>query len=424
MRRALSLALLGLLLASCGQPARPAITDVQNPPLVSVILNVLTPPGSPANEPVQLDVVDLLTGLSFNRQAVNMQRSGDGSYATTLSVPAGSLLTYRYSRVSAAAAVDEVSATGEPIAYRSFLVSGAGHVVHDLIAAWADAPASTLPVGQVAGRITAADSGQPLGGIAVRAAGLATLSDAEGRFYFDGLPQGLHNMVLTDPEGRYQSFQQGALVAAGSQTPAELQLQPAALANVTFILVPSANSPAGVPVFLLGNLTALSRGMVLTAHDGGYSLTLQLPSGIDLRYKYSLGDGFWNAEHYAEGGFVQRQLIIPAGTQQLTVRDNLQGWTAGSSAPLWFDLSAPADSGAVYLQFKLLDWATPLPMWDLGGGRYTYVLYSPTNFGEGLEYRYCRDAACSQLEADAPVRQVNGNQREMQQIQDNLSAWQ
>src|SRR5690606_14931318 len=124
MRRALSLALLGLLLASC-QPARPAITDVQNPPLVSVILNVLTPPGTPANEPVQLDVVDLLTGLSFNRQAVNMQRSGEGSYATTLSVPAGSLLTYRYSRVSAAAAVDEVSATGEPIAYRSFLVSGA-----------------------------------------------------------------------------------------------------------------------------------------------------------------------------------------------------------------------------------------------------------------------------------------------------------
>src|SRR5690606_32916365 len=101
-------------------------------------------------------------------------------------------------RQSAAGAVDEVSATGQPILYRSFLVTGAGHVAHDLIAAWADQPIE-LPHGQIDGRITSAVNGDPLAGIEVRASGLSTTTDSEGRFRFDGLTQGLHNMVLTDP---------------------------------------------------------------------------------------------------------------------------------------------------------------------------------------------------------------------------------
>ncbi|MCW5873560.1 MAG: carboxypeptidase regulatory-like domain-containing protein [Anaerolineales bacterium] len=420
MRRLFTLLVCALLLAACGGgQSAPDITDYKAPPGVQVVLNVLAPPDSPSGEPVQLHVVDAVTGVSFNLRRVNMQPSGAGSYAVTLSVPPGTLLTYRYSR---AGAVDEVTATGEPIVYRSFLVTGAGHVAHDLIAAWAD-QAAELPHGQVDGQVSAADSGFPLAGIEVHASGLRAVTDAEGRFRFDGLTQGLHNMVFTDPQGRYQSFQQGALVAAGSQTPAEIQLQPAEMANVTFILVPNEASPGGIPVFMLGNLGELANQPLLAAHDGGYSITLQLPTGTDLRYKYTLGDGLWNAEHSADGAFVLRQLIIPAGTSQLTVRDHMQLWTAGASAPIWFDLNAPEDSGAVYLQFKLLDWATAVPMWNLGNGHYAYVLYSPTNFAEPLEYRYCRDAYCEQPEADAPSRSVVGNQSEMQQIQDSLVGW-
>lgn len=423
MKRTFMLLICALWLAACGGgPSAPPLTDYKPPAAVQVVVNVLAPAGSPSGEPVQLDVVDTVTGVSFNRRQVTMQPSGVGSFAATFSVPPGTLLTYRYSRLSVNGSVDEVTATGEPILYRSFLVTGPGHVAHDLIAAWADQP-TELPYGQIDGLVTAADSGAPLAGIEVRAAGLSAVTDGEGRFRFDGLTQGLHNMVLVDPQGRYQSFQQGALVAAGSQTPAALQLQPAEMAAVTFILVPNETSPGAIPVFLLGNLGELGQKPLLNAHDGGYSITLQLPTGVDLRYKYTLGDGLWNAEHRTDGGFVLRQLIIPAGTSQLTVRDNLQLWTAGSSAPIWFDLTAPEDSGSVYLQFKLLDWANAVPMWNLGNGHYAYVLYSPTNFAEALEYRYCRDAACQQPEANTPARSVIGNQSEMQQIQDNLAAW-
>ncbi|HRN50346.1 MAG TPA: carboxypeptidase regulatory-like domain-containing protein [Anaerolineales bacterium] len=422
MKRILLL-LCGLFLAACGgQETAAPITDYTPPASVQVVLNVLVPEGTPTGEPVQLHVVDAVTGVSFNRRQVSMNSSGSNSYAITLSVPPNTLLTYQYSRQSAAGSVDEVSATGQPILYRSFLVTGAGHVAHDLIAAWADQP-TELPHGQIDGRVTSAVNGDPLAGIEVRASGLSTTTDSEGRFRFDGLTQGLHNMVLTDPQGQQQSFQQGALVAAGSQTPAEIQLQPAQMASVTFILIPSETSPGGIPVFMLGNMGELTQKPLLTAHDGGYSITVQLPTGTDLRYKYTLGDGLWNAEHAADGGFILRQLIVPDGTTQLTVRDHMQVWTAGSSAPIWFDLAAPPDSGSVYLQFKLLDWATALPMWNLGDGQYAYVLYSPTNFAEPLEYRYCRDERCEQGEVDAPTRSVIGNQNEMQHSQDSLVGW-
>lgn len=425
MKRTLLLTLCVLLLAGCaGQSEAAPASDFKPAASVQVILNVLTPQGSPAGEPVQLHIVDTVTGTSFNSETINMQPSGTGSFAATLSVPPGTLLTYRYTRLSVSGSIDEVNASNQPVLYRSFLVTGAGHVVHDLIAAWADQP-SELATGQVAGQVTAAGSGEPLPGIQLRAAGLQAVTDADGNFFFDGLTQGLHNMVITDPNGRYQSFQQGALVAANSQTPASIQLQPAEMAQVTFIIIPHASNPSGVPVYLLGNLGPMAGQPVLNAHDGGYSLTLELPTGTDLRYKYTLGDGLWNAEHYPDGNFVLRQLIIPAGTTQLTVRDNLQEWSAGGgSGPIWFDLTAPDDGSPVYLQFKLLDWATALPMWNLGGGRHAYVLYSPTNFAEPLEYRYCQDAACTQPEVHDTPRIVTGNQPSTQQIQDSVTEWQ
>lgn len=425
MRRTLLLALCALVLTACGSQGTPSLaTDFEPAASVEVILNVLAPQGSPNGEPVQVHIVDTVTGTSFNSETINMRASGTGSFAATVSVPPGTLLTYRYTRLSVSGNIDEVSANNQPVLYRSFLVTGAGHVAHDLIAAWADLP-NQLATGQVAGQVSAAGSSEPLAGILLRASGMQAITDAEGNFFFDGLTQGLHNIVVTDPRGRYQSFQQGALVAGNSQTPANLQLQPAELAQVTFIVIPQDTNPSGVPVYLLGNLGGMDEQPVLSVHEGGYSLTLDLPTGTDLRYKYTLGDGLWNAEHYPDGSFVLRQLIIPAGTTELTVRDNLQEWSAGGgSGPIWFDLSAPDDGSPVYLQFKLLDWATALPMWNLGGGHYAYVLYSPTNFAEPLEYRYCKDAACTQPEAHTTTRTVTGNQPNTQQVQDSLTEWQ
>jgi hypothetical protein len=63
-------------------------------------------------------------------------------------------------------------------------------------------------------------------------------------------------------------------------------------------------------------------------------------------------------------------------------------------------------------------------MWPLAEGHWAYKLYSPTNFAEQLEYRYCLDSACTILDSSGQTRSVPGNSQELQQIQDTVQAWQ
>jgi hypothetical protein len=419
------IAFLALILTACGsQPSEPTLTDYQLPVSVEVTFNVLVPTNTPAGESIYFTIIDDVTGLGYNPKATEMQSSGTNSYALTLSVPAGTLMKYRYVRGSASGFIDELGAAGQVITNRAYVVDGPGHVSHDLVPAWADLPSSEA-TGQVGGLVTAASTGAPIPGIAVNISGLQATTDSEGRFTIGGLPQGLHDIVVSAPDGAYQSFQQGALVAAGAETPAAIQLSPTTFATVLFIIQAPENSPSAVPVYIIGNTGPLMAKPALAAGDGGtYGISLQLPTGLDLRYKYTLGDGFWNAERAAGGDYVLRQLIIPAGTPSVTINDSIPAWVAGTSSPIWFDLTAPGTNDGVYLQFKLLDWTPALPMWNLGDGHYAYVLYSPTNFGSPLEYRYCRDAACTQLEANAPLRSVVGNQSSIQKIEDSIDAWQ
>ena len=425
MRRAIAFSVIAIFLASCaglGQPTQ--ITSHQLPASVEVTFNALLPANSPAGEGLLFTILDDVTGLEFNPLRLEMESSGENSASVTLSVPTGTLLKYRYTRVSATGNIDEAGANGEGITYRAYLVDGPGHVAHDMVAAWADLPL-TIKTGQISGAVSEAGSGNPIPDLIVLAAGQQTRTDAEGRFLIPGLPQGLHNIVVYSPSGSHLPFQQGALVAANSETPATIALAPNLMANVTFWFTPPADHTANTPVFLTGNQDVLRTRPLMSAQpDGRYSATLQLPTSIDIRYKYTLGDGFWNAEHAEGGSFQLRQMIIPAGTTSLEVDDQGESWSAGSSAPIWFDLTSPDNGSLVYIQFKLIDWTTPLPMWPLGGGRWAYKLYSPTNFAAALEYRYCLDAACTILEASpGQPHSVAGNKGELQSIEDWVDSW-
>lgn len=426
MKLTLQFGILALILAGCsavGQPANPS--SHQLPASVEVTFNALLPENHPAGDALLFTLLDEVTGLDFNPQQMAMQGSGENSASITLSVPAGTLLKYRYTRIGAAGNIPEVDAHGETIAYRAFWVDGAGHVAHDMVAAWADLPL-TLETGQISGTVADAVTGGPLADIQVIAAGRQTRTDGSGQFLIPGLPQGLHNLVAISPSGSHLPFQQGALVAANNETPAAISLTPNLTANVTFWFTPPAEHTTSTPVFMAGNVSAFdSRPLMVGQADGRYSLTMQLPTGVDIRYKYTLGDGFWNAEHETGGGFELRQLIIPPGTTSLQIEDKVESWSAGSSAPIWFDLTSPDNGSLVYIQFKLVDWTTPLPMWPLGGGRWAYKLYSPTNFAADLEYRYCLDAACTVLEASpGQPRSVAGNKDELQSIEDRVDSWQ
>jgi len=420
-----SVLLLSTFLAGCSGAQGAEITSFELPASVEVTFNALLPESTLPGDVVYFTLLDEVTGLEFNRQDLPLTPSGEHSASMTLSVPPGSLVKYRYTRQTTAGSVDEVSASGSAISYRAYLVDGPGHVAYDMVAAWADLPLEQA-TGQVSGIVTEVNSGQPIPGLNVVGAGLLTQTDREGRFLLAGLPQGLHNILVYSPSGSHLPFQQGALVAAGSETPANIQLSPTLNAAITFWLTPPKEHTSSTPVFLIGNTTTLASRPLLTLQlDGRYSVTLQLPSGVDIRYKYSLGDGLWNAEHLADGDFAVRQLVIPPGTTTLEIEDQVVSWTAGSSAPIWFELTAPADDLLAYIQFKLGDWGTPLPMWPLGEGHWAYKLYSPTNFATPLEYRYCLDAVCLRLEA-APgqMRTFSGNNASLQQMQDQIEAWQ
>jgi len=71
-----------------------------------------------------------------------------------------------------------------------------------------------------------------------------------------------------------------------------------------------------------------------------YSATLTLPSGAYLRYKYTLGDGYWNAERSIAGGFEVRELIVP--DQDATIQDNVRTWNSGDSSPILFETTVAA----------------------------------------------------------------------------------
>lgn len=427
MKKIFSYALIGILLAGCGNldQSKGSTSSVQLPESVDVTFNALLPENHPSGETVLFTLLDEVTGLDFNPQRSEMHDSGENSVSISISVPAGTLVKYRYTRVSAGGNVDEIGANGEGIAYRVYLVDGPGHVAHDMVAAWPDLPVS-VETGQVAGTITESGSGTPLANLIVVAAGQQTRTDTDGHFFIPGLPQGLHNIVVLSPSGSHQPFQQGALVAANNETPANISLNPSQTINVTFLVKPPSENPSGAPIFLVGSLDALTSRPVLAAQgDGRYAVSLQLPLGMDIRYKYTLGDGFWNAEHTESGSFQLRQLIIPLGTTSLVIEDEAESWATGSSAPIQFNLSAPDAGSLLYIQFKLLDWTSPLPMWPLGGGSWTYTLYSPTNFAAALEYRYCLDAACSVLEASpGHPRSVAGNKDELQTVNDQVESWQ
>ncbi len=211
-------------------------------------------------------------------------------------------------------------------------------------------------------------------GLLIEAGGQQTLSASDGSFLLEGLPPGIHNLVGFAMDGKYRTFQQGAQVAAQSTTPAAISLQAAPLVNVVFVAKLPGNTPPVIPVRLAGSLyqtgntfATLSGGISTIASnmpvldplpDGRYSVTLQLPAGADLRYKYTLGDGFWNAEHNrSDGQFRLRQIVIP--DKNTLVEDEVDTWSSGNQAPITFDLRVPENTPTtdfVSIQFNPAVW--------------------------------------------------------------------
>jgi hypothetical protein len=403
---------------------------------------VKTPVNTPPQQPILMSVLDEVTGLALNAKRYTMEASGDGEYSVVIPFPVGTTVKYRYSRQGDILA-EEHTTDGRAVRYRMYQVEAPGEV-HDVISRWNDTSFEGL-TGRISGTAIDAITGTAIPGLLVTAGGSQVYTAGDGTFYIEGLPPGVHNIVVYAIDGSYKTRQQGALVATQSTTPATMQLTPTSNVDITFILHVPEDTPPIVPIRLAGNLyqlgntfadlsggisTLASRMPDLSAlPDGSYGVILSLPKGADIQYKYSLGDGFWNTERATNGDWVIRQLIVP--DKPTVIQDTIQTWRVGDSAPITFDLSVPGytpPDESIYIQFNPYGWTEPLPMWHLGDKRWAYILYSPLDMLEKLGYRYCRAGQCGHADdARTPgvftSGQIVQTAENPQGVPDHIDAW-
>ena len=434
----------GLNSPTSAPASAPATGPTPTPqPSAAITFNVTLPTPLQAGEVLYLSVVDEITGLGLNPTNIAMQGMDALHYTANIPFAMNSVVKYRYMRQGKSTTLEDTSAD-KAVRYRMYYVTGPGQV-DDVVSAWSDGLFSS-PTGRITGQIVDAATNAPIPNILICAGGQQMLTDSNGKFNLEDLPAGTHNLVAYAMDGAYQTFQQGARVEAGKSTPVSLSMTRAAMVNVVFTVTVPAGTIQNVPIRLAGNLyqfgntfadlqgglsTVAARMPVLSLlPDGRYSTTLALPVGADIRYKYTLGDGFWNAEHTLDGAFNLRQLIVPASQGPLQVQDGIQTWQAGSSSPILFEVNVPANTPVgdiVSIQFNPYGWTEPVPMWPRGHNQWVYQLYSPLNMLGNFEYRYCRNDQCGvaddvQTAQGKPGRPV-ATSLAPQDLQDTVSGW-
>jgi hypothetical protein len=415
----------------------------QPPTLIAeVVFRVQIPLNTPKDRPVFFEIVDEVTGVGLNPLRYRMESTSTNHYTIRLPIPLGSIVQYRYVLGGDSYSI-EYSAKGSQVRYRVFPVSGPV-TIQDIISGWREFPYAGQ-TGRIFGTITDHQTGNPVVDALVTAGGVQVISAADGSFLLDGIPPGTHHVVAFSINGDYAAYEQGALVEPGSATYAELKMMPTESVSVTFI-VKSPKLPNEIAqIRFIGNLyqlgktygdlgaginTLASRAPVLSPYtDDKFAITLQLPVGFDLHYKYSLGDGFWNAEH-KDGTFRVRRLIVPA--EDIIIEDTVDEWaSSGSSAAVIFNVQTPVDTPAddiISIQFNPYTWMEPIPMWRTGLNEWNFTITSPLHLLGDVYYRYCRNDQCTNIEAAAPssteaVEMFFSGSSQTQYFQDQIERW-
>jgi hypothetical protein len=422
-----------------GQTATPSPTPISE----TIVTFNVTIPVSGENEiagpSVYIDILDEVTGLGLNPTRYQMESSGSHQFSIKLPIMLGAIVKYRYIRDSQYV---EYTTAAQQVRYRVLAVSNPT-TVQDIVSGWLDTPYQGA-TGRIGGIIVDASDNAPLPDVLVCAGGHQALTASDGSFIIVGLPAGTHNLVAMTLDGLYHPFQQGAKVAADSFTPVDLHLEPAKMVSLTFVVTLS-NEITGVPVRLAGDLyslgdtfadleggvnTTASRMPVLSPlPDGRLTIKLQLPAGTDLHYTYTLGDGFWNAEHTQDGKFNVREMIVP--DQDALIEDTIATWKSGTAPAITFSVSVPANTPAsdnVSIQFNPYGWMESIPMWAVGNGKWIYILYSPLNMVQSFSYRYCRNDQCN-IADDSETQGVDASGWQVKQsavpqsFNDVVSQW-
>ncbi len=374
---------------------------------VKINFNLHLPSEILEEERIVIEILDEVSGLPYYKDIFDLTKEDDLTYSTEMSFPMGAVIKYRYSKIGDSVST-EANGAGNPVRYRLFHAINESSV-NDHIHTWATGT-SFENTGRLTGILLNANTKNPIPDILVSAAGQLTFTDTNGKFTLDNLSPTIHNVVFYAMDGKYQTFQQEAQISAGQITPANVNLVPNRTVNLTFQVDPPEDA-LGAPIFIAGNILQLgntfsdllgsmsvrqSKMPQLTLNeDGTYSIKLSLYTGTYLRYKFTLGDGYWNSEQEPKGGSKLRQLVVPS--QDTTINLTIDSWRSSEKAPITFQIQGPQDdppNANYFIQLKGRKWTEPIPLWPIGNNNYLYILYSPLDEFESLGYLICRTENC------------------------------
>jgi hypothetical protein len=422
MRRRLALGLLVLLLSACDL-IQPVVEDL-NPiptavptstpaptatalPATGVQFTARVPANTPPGTSVALVLVDEVTGNGLNDQKITMGVAGTNQWSVIVNLPLGALVKYKYIHEGQATA-PEAGPDSAEVRYRTLRVTQSARV-DDTVAGWTDAamPAGG-PLGSLTGVVRNFTTGLGVPGLIVSAGGQQTLTTWDGSYAFPALPHGTQRVTVFAPDGAWTTDEGATVINAPFGAFVDLGVNPARPVNVTFVVSIPPGADARAPLRLAGNVLQLGNTFataqpvladrlvsLVRQADGRWAVTVPLYEGMDVRYRYTLGDGFWNSELAADGSRPLRDLIVPGG--DVIVEDNVASWRSSGLSPVTFGVSVPADTppaDVVSIQFRMAGPSNPIPMWPDGLNRWRFVLYNPLNLALDLGYRFCRNSEC------------------------------
>jgi hypothetical protein len=382
--------------------------SIENYARAEVVFQVNLPAPISSTDKLVLEIMDDVTGIYLNPTQYEMAGQDYQNFYINLPLTVGEKVKYRYLRKSGQTFY-EYTARNEPLRYREYFVDGPA-LLQDYVSAWSDYP-YTGPVGRIRGQLTEQSSNIPLPNLMINAGGIQTISSADGSFIIEGLPIGTQNVVISSLDGSYDTFQQGAVIAEEATTPIMIEMKKRSTVNVEFMVKMPDGFTTDLPLKLATNLYSLgypeadlisgsntisSDLPVFTKNsDSEYTLSLSLPAGTDLRYKFTLGDGFWNSELTSSGGFVTRELVVPS--EDTTIQKKVEAFTSPNVGAISINVAVPQTTPGnetVSLQLNSFGWMQPLPMRKIGENQWSYTLYSPTHMVSNIEYRFCRNDQC------------------------------
>lgn len=407
-----------ILLSSCGSfPKIDQITEQligeknsgQGVTPVPVEFNVEVREPISENETIVLSILDPITGLGVNPRFYEMKKNSPSLFQAQIQLPKTSTIYYKY-LVQGNSQNAEVSSFGEPIDYRMYFNEDGG-AVHDILAKW---KGSQVPerYGQIRGTINDSVTGEPIPDIQINVSGIEAVTNGLGKFEINGLLSGENRITIRSIDGTYASYQQAALIEEGMATEANIALVKTELVKVTFSGKSLNHNFSMQSVRIIGdwgaaqsideasttNLENANIGaFALTDQGNGeFSVTLLLPAGGTFQYKYTFGDGFWNAEKNSVGDFVVRHIIVPVNDSEF--RDDIFGWSPDPEVqPVTLHVTVPPSTPSneiITVQLNPYDWTSPLPMQRIGDGIWQIDLYQPLPVLTAIDFRFCRNYSC------------------------------